>query len=229
MKAYWQTLAGRFAALSKREKGLIAAAVLALVGFGGYAVWVDPARTALTASRAQAAQHESGIAALEGQVATLQAQMKDPDAANKMALAEVQAQKAEVDRSLQQFDRILIPPQRVPQLLRSLLARHRGLDLVALKTLPPLPVNERHSVVDAAGKPAANSANIPRQGNVFQHGIEIKVAGNYADLLAYVSELEGSSQKLAFGKMSLSVTAYPRSELTLTVYTFSLDPVWLVV
>jgi MSHA biogenesis protein MshJ len=226
MKAFWQTLAGRFAALSNREKSLVAAAVFALVGFGGYAVWVDPARTALAASRTQVAQHQSGIAALEGQVATLQAQMKDPDAANKMALAEVQAQKAEVDRSLEQFDRILIPPQRMPQLLRSLLARHRGLELVALKTLPLI---ERHSMVVTAGKPAADAGGRQRQGNVFQHGMEITVAGNYADLLAYVSELEGSSQKLAFGKMSLSVTAYPRSELTLTVYTFSLDPVWLVV
>jgi MSHA biogenesis protein MshJ len=224
MKAFWQTLAGRFAALSNREKGLVAAAVLALVGLGGYAVWVDPARTALVASRAQAAQHQSGIAALEGQMAMLQEQMKDPDAANKLALAEVQAQKIEVDRSLQQFDRILIPPQRMSQLLRSLLARHRGLDLVAMKTLPLI---ERHSMVAAAGKPA--DAGRLRQSNVFQHGIEITVAGNYADLLAYVSELEGASQKLAFGKMSLSVTAYPRSELTLTVYTFSLDPVWLVV
>jgi MSHA biogenesis protein MshJ len=225
MKAFWQTLAGRFAALSNREKGMVAAAVVALVGFGGYAVWVDPARTVLAASRVQAAQHQSGIAALEGQMATLQEQMKDPDAANKLALAEVQAQKAEVDRSLQQFELILIPPQRMPQLLRSLLARHRGLDLVAMKTLPMV---ERHSIVAVAGK-AADAGGRQRQGNVFQHGMEITVAGNYADLLAYVSELEGSSQKLAFGKMSLSVTAYPRSELTLTVYTFSLDPVWLVV
>jgi MSHA biogenesis protein MshJ len=229
MNALWQKLAGRFAALSKRENGLVAAEVLAVVVFGGYAVWVDPARTALAALRTQATQHQTEIAVLEGQVATLQGQMKDPDAANKIVLAEVQAQKAEVDRSLQQFDRILIPPERVPQLLRSLLARHRGLELVALKTLSPVVVSERRLVVDASGKPVASSANILRQGNVFQHGIEIKVAGSYADLLAYVSELEGASQKLMFGKMSLSVTAYPRSELTLTVYTFSLDPIWLVV
>jgi MSHA biogenesis protein MshJ len=66
-------------------------------------------------------------------------------------------------------------------------------------------------------------------GNIHKHGIEIRMAGNYLDLLAYVADLESLPQKLLWGNMALTVTAYPRSELTLTVYTLSLDPTWLVV
>ncbi len=66
-------------------------------------------------------------------------------------------------------------------------------------------------------------------GNIYKHGIEIKLAGGYGDLLAYVADLEASPQKLLWGGMRLTVKQFPVSELTLTVYTLSLDSIWLVV
>jgi MSHA biogenesis protein MshJ len=65
--------------------------------------------------------------------------------------------------------------------------------------------------------------------NIFRHGLEIRVAGSYADLLAYVAELERSPQRLLWGGINLAVIVYPRSELTLTVYTLSRERDWLAV
>ena len=48
-------------------------------------------------------------------------------------------------------------------------------------------------------------------------------------LVAYVAELENSPQKLLWGGIRLAAREYPVSELTLTVYTLSLDSTWLVV
>jgi MSHA biogenesis protein MshJ len=82
------------------------------------------------------------------------------------------------------------------------------------------------------GKPAEGKSAVavmPEAGsNIFKHGIEIKIAGSYNDLLAYVSALEASPQKLLWGGMSLS-SQYPVSELTLTVYSLSLEAIWLAV
>jgi MSHA biogenesis protein MshJ len=64
-------------------------------------------------------------------------------------------------------------------------------------------------------------------GNIYKHGIELKVAGSYSALLAYLSELEKESGRLLWGRMELSVEAYPRSILTLKVYTLSLTKDWL--
>ncbi|MDO9244269.1 MAG: hypothetical protein Q7U32_10740, partial [Rhodocyclaceae bacterium] len=77
-------------------------------------------------------------------------------------------------------------------------------------------------------KPGATTASMPG-GNIYKHGIEIKLAGNYQDLLAYVNELEASPQKLLWGNLRLAVKKHPVSELTLIVYTLSLDSIWLVV
>jgi hypothetical protein len=44
-----------------------------------------------------------------------------------------------------------------------------------------------------------------------------------------VAELENAPQRLLWDRLSLQVIAHPRNELTLTVYTLSRHPDWLVV
>jgi MSHA biogenesis protein MshJ len=165
---------------------------------------------------------------LEAQLIGARAQIRDPDAANKAALAETRAQLADAEAAVRQFDGVLVSPQRAPQLLQSLLVQHRGLELLALSTLPPMPLMSAPAA-PKDGKPEAPPAAAPRAGQIQKHGIEVRVAGGYLDLLAYVSELENLPQKLIWGRMALEVKAYPRSELTLTLYTLSLDTTWLVV
>jgi MSHA biogenesis protein MshJ len=224
MSAGWNTLVARYAALNVRERGMVAAAVLLVVGMGGYSIWVDPPRARAAALRQQVAQQQQEVVTLNTQLAQLQASLTDPDAATKTALAEIKAQLATLDSERMAYDRVLVPPHRVPQLLQSLLARHRGLELVGMRTLEPVPLIERKKDADAKATTKAEPG-----GNIFKHGIEIKVAGSYADLLAYVAELERSPHKLLWHRISLAVKEYPRSELTLTVYTLSLDSAWLVV
>ncbi|HEX8987411.1 MAG TPA: hypothetical protein VF816_05580 [Rhodocyclaceae bacterium] len=229
MKARWQALEAKFAALQQREKIVVSAATVLGVVMLGYQFWVDPAASRASTLQAQLAKDKVAIVADQAEVARLTAQIKDRDAPNREALAKVKADLAEVDRQLQEYERVLLPPERVQEVLRSMLTRHKGLDLLSLQTLAPAPlVAESEPPADAKGAapktpPAGKSDSIHRQG------IEIRIAGNYLDLLAYVAELEQLPQKMLWGNMTLRVTAYPTSELTLTVYTLSPDSRWLVV
>lgn len=224
MSAIWQTMNARYAALNNRERGMVAAAILLAVGMGGYSLWVDLPRTRMVALKQQIGQQQQEAATLRTQLTQLKSSLTDPDAATKAALAEIKAQLTALDGERMAFDRILVPPHRVPQLLRSLLARHKGLELVSMRTLEPVPLIERPRSTDVKAAVAAEGG-----GNIFKHGIEIRVTGSYADLLAYVTELERSPHKLLWHRISLAAKEYPRSELTLTVYTLSLDSAWLVV
>jgi MSHA biogenesis protein MshJ len=232
MNARWQAFSARYAALNRREQTMVAMAVVLAAGMGGFTAWVDSPKTRAATLEKQIVQQQLEATALRTQVAELKARITDPDAARKAALVDARAQLAALDRDRKTYNSILVPPQRVPQLLQSLLARHRGLELIDMRTLEPASLLARRparaeGAMDAAGPPA--SAAQPKNGGIFRHGIEIRVAGGYADLLAYVAELERSPQKLLWEKMSLVVKEYPRSELTLTVYTLSLDSTWLVV
>lgn len=229
MMEQWRALSARFAALQPREKYLICAAVLVVIMLGGYSVWVDPALARKAVAEKQIAQYRADMTTLGAQVAALQAQLKDPDAASRAAIAESRQRLTELDRQLSGFGKELVPPERMALLLQALLSRHRGLELVSLRTLPPLPVIPAQA--DKAGtKPTeAGKAEAPDSGNIYKHGIEIKLAGGYQDLLNYLGEMESSPQRLLLGRMNLEVTRYPRVELTVTVYTLSLDRTWLVI
>jgi MSHA biogenesis protein MshJ len=221
LKEHWLDWSARFAALQQREKLMVAGAVLFAILFGGYTFWIEPAQLKKSRLQKTIAQQRDEQAQLATQLAALIRQTGDPDAANRAELERMEKRIAETRRDIQGFDRLLVPPEQAPTLLQALLARHRGLNLVSLTTLPPRPLIEKTANADE--KPAVSAG-----GNIYRHGIEIKVVGSYLDLLAYVAELEGNAQKLLWDGMHLSST-YPVSELTLTVYTLSLESAWLVV
>jgi MSHA biogenesis protein MshJ len=226
MNALWRNLTERYAALKQREQLLVGVAALAVLFFLLLTVWVDPPAKRAAAMRAQLAGQEKELAALQAQVAGLKSQLVDPDAANRKALAELQGRLAAIEGEIISLDDKLVPPQKMGKVLQTMLSHHRGLALVSLRSLAPEPLLVPPDEKKNAGE---KSAVAVRQENIWRHGLEIRVAGSYADLLAYVAELERAPQRLLWGGMALKVTAWPKSELTLTVYTLSRERDWLAV
>ena len=206
---------------------MVAAAMVVATGFLILTFWVDPAvrRGGELRAGLDARRHE--LAVLDQQTVTLKSQLENPDAGERRQLAELQARLGALDARIGQLDDKLVPPQRMGQVLQAVLAKHRGLALASLRSLPPepllaLPADNNNGA--AGGKPGA-----PHGENIYRHGLEVRLAGSYADLLGYVAELERTPQRLLWGGMTLNAAAYPRNELTLTVYTLSRDRDWLAV
>lgn len=227
-QARWQAWSQRFAGLQPREKTLIVAATVVAVLFGGYSLWIEPGQMKADSLKKTLAQQQAEQAQLQEQVAALAVRNSDPDSANRAALQRLREEVGGIEREIGAFGHTLVPPQRMPALLQSLLTRHRGLTLVSLTTLPPRPLIAAPAAGKDDAKPAEGKSARPG-GNLYTHGIEIKVTGGYQDLLAYVAELDASPQKLMRGGMRLAVKQHPVSELTLTVYTLSLESTWLIV
>ena len=64
---------------------------------------------------------------------------------------------------------------------------------------------------------------------MYKHGVQITVRGSYADLTQYMAALENLPTRMFWGMAKMNVVQYPTSELTLTLYTLSLDKTWLQV
>jgi MSHA biogenesis protein MshJ len=233
MKRRFAELAAKFNVLQKREKQLVSLTVVVVIVMGGFSFWVEPAQLRADGLRKEIARQKNQAQQVEAQLATLTQQLKDPNAPVKAALADVRSQIAAADRVLREYDKNLVPADQMPQLLQALFARHRGVELVSLQTLPPAPLLAAAPAKPEAGaeaktaKPAGATPPTAKGSGIVKHGIEIRMAGGYLDLLGYLTELENLPQKLLWGRMALA-SAYPRSELTLTVYTLSLDSVWMV-
>jgi MSHA biogenesis protein MshJ len=76
-----------------------------------------------------------------------------------------------------------------------------------------------------AAAPGDNPA--PFAGNLYRHGLELRVSGSYADLGAYVAALERLRPRLLWSGLELDATRHPKVELKLKLYTLSLEKAWL--
>ena len=178
---------------------MVSGAVLLVILLGGYSFWIEPAQIQKTRLHKAIAQQQTEQAQLTAQLAALAAQAGDPDAINRTVLAQLQQQLLATEHDIHDFDGLLVAPAQAPALLQTLLAKHRGLTLISLTTLAPQPLIAR----------SAEKTDIAAGGNIYKHGIEIKLAGGYHDLLAYVDDLEKGKQKLLRGSMNLAVQKHP--------------------
>ncbi len=221
-----KTLAVRFGKLKMNERRLILIGAVTGVLLLGYLLLIEPPMLDGEAKRRLLAQHRGELVTLEEQLAGLRAQAANPDARLRQDLASRKKQLESAENDLKPLSESLVAPAQMPHLLQSLLSKHKNLTLVRLNTLP----------VSALLKPA--SASQPARGaaessaaslGIYRHGIEITVAGSYADLTAYADELRRVTPRLLWSAMDLKVVEYPRSEMTFTLYTLSLDLPWLAV
>jgi MSHA biogenesis protein MshJ len=239
LAARWTEWRDRFAALTKRERAIVAFAVIVGGGFLIFYFAIDPAlQKARTATRAAAAANAE-LAQQQAMAAMLKAQNADPDAPNRQRLAQARQQLVAAGERLARFEAGMVPPARMQAFLEGLLARKPSIELLGLKTLPVTlvgaPVKEEAappSNVARNATPAAvaaePTASAPGDG-IYQHGIEIKLAGGYNDLLNYLAELERMPQRVMWNSVSLTVDKHPRNIMVLRVYTLSLDRNWLSV
>ena len=236
--AQWTQWAAKFAALSRRERAIV---VFALLFGGGFLVFnfgIDPfLQKARNATRAEAVARNE-LEQQQASLAVLTAQNADPDAPNRRRLAQIRQELTAVSARLSSFEAGMVPPARMQAFLEGLLARNRSIELLGLKTLPVTQVGAAAAAdkAEAAGgakapgaKDSGRDRSVQTDDGIYQHGIEIRLAGSYNDLLNYLSELERMPQRMMWNSVSLTVEKYPRNVMVLRVYTLSLDRNWLVV
>lgn len=220
MKAQWEQWMARLDALQPRERVMVGFGLLAVLWAVFDGLLLTPMLSKQKLYRQEITTHQNEVAQFQQQIQlmTLASQV-DPDVGRKQQLAQLKQQLAEKDTQLQAAQQQLIAPERMPRVLESLLLNDKTVKLVSLTTMPV------GGLMDAAAAPAGEGK--PTDFGIYKHGFEIKLEGGYLDLMRYVSVLERSPWHMLWGGMSLDATAYPKSTLTLTLYTLSLDKAWL--
>lgn len=219
MKFALGRLAARFDALDARERLLVFAAALAAVGFAVQALMIEPALRESTRLRDQLAQQEKVLTALTAANQSLLAARSDPDAA---ARARIEQGKRELEELTQRMGTIvaaLVPADRMPALLQSLLDHEPRLSVMELKSLALAPLTAKPTPPSPADAADADG--------MFKHGIELTAQGTYGDLYRYVARLERGPFQMYWSGATLDASAYPRGRLTLRLYTVSADRSWM--
>ena len=160
---------------------------------------------------------------VQAQIASLvQAKQADVNSPQRERIRALRQQIADGDAYLKSRRDKLVPPEKMAQLLEQVLNRNGRLQLVALETLPVSLLVE-----PSAETAAAQLASSEKQ--IYKHGVKITVRGSYADLVQYLTALEKLPTQMFWGVAKMGVVKHPTVELTLTLYTLSLDKTWVQV
>lgn len=230
MRQYWDRLADRVDALSLRERVLVflmvAAVALALMNV----LLLNPLLAKQTRLAGQMKQDEGRLEAVHAQVqALVRESTGGADAARQERLPILKQKIAQADDALRDMQKGLVPPDRMAALLRDILQHEGRLQMVSLKTLPASSILDAAAQKDMPAEKAKTGASPAEGPLVYRHGVEVVVRGEYKELLDYLVRLEGLKWQMFWGKAELKVEEYPRSALTLTLYTLSLDKTWLAI
>jgi len=234
LKAAWQKYAAKIDALSQRERIIVFAAAVVVVGFLMDQLFIDASAKRVTALTAQMQQQQSELQALRLQVQQLEQAAADPDAAARAHRDSLQKQVAEIGEAIVGVQHDLVPAQKMNRLLQDVLGRNPRLQLIAMRTLPVTTLTAESSPTPSSGPapaaPPATPASTAAAGdNIFKHGVEITLQGSYGDLHDYLLRLERLPWRMFWARAQLSTEDYPRLTLKITVYTLSLDKAWLEV
>jgi len=232
MREQWEKLRSKIDSLSLRERVLIfsAAAFLLVALING--VMLDPLFGQQKRMSDQLVQQQEKIKEIHAQIeALLQAKKSEESSPQRQRLKQLRQRLAEGEAYVRGRKDRLVQADRIAGLLEQVLSRNGRLQLVKLQTLPVTPLVEEADSKNAGrtdvadGRTDAGPEAAGKQ--IFKHGVRITVRGSYPDMLEYLVALERLPSRMFWGMAQMTVVKYPVAELTLTVYTLSLDKTWL--
>jgi MSHA biogenesis protein MshJ len=217
-------LVERLDAFSLRERALIFGAGVALLYVAWHSLLMDPLTARGKAAELHLADARSQMAMSE-QIRSAVAQ--DPAVEAALRNGALAARLAVLDANLNSVAHGYVAPERMTELLRSLLSEQRGLTLVSLTNLPveslSLPSVSKQA---AASTPAAIA---PDDRGPFLHPVEMVVEGDYGSVVVYLRALEALPWRIHWQRVELTAGDYPVNRVRIVIGALSLSRYWMTV
>ena len=220
-------LCTRIDELTLRERAIIFIAILVVLFLGWYSYFMDPLMKEEKRLLTQLSNKRGQLQTLNTQFENMTGKTRaDKDAMNRQRIAQLKQQIADMGVELKTATASLVTPQDMPEILRLVLNKSRGLTLLKLTGLggTPLLVKTQGTESKNGGRPGAVKDGL---GGAYKHGMKIQFQGDFYETLDYIRALEGLRQGFFWDEINFEVKDYPDSVTTLTLYTLSLNPDWI--
>jgi MSHA biogenesis protein MshJ len=207
----------KFYTLSAREQLLVVLVLGVAIYFVFESLVFEPQRT-----RNMVLMNSQAV--LASQAKTLRTEILTAGQSDDV-LSKAQAEHAQLKQQMAMLDAIVGGMQgntpQVGDLARRVLKDYPRVTLDSLKTLPVKAL----IVATPAKKDAAGAAVAAPVKDIYKHGVELEIHGNYLDLLAYLKNLESTSKNVFWSDMKLHTVKYPETSLRVTIFILSDQPV----
>ena len=131
-----------------------------------------------------------------------------------------------LEDEIKQNSSLFVSPKDASTLVDQIISKKGALKLVSLQK-NPVSFEEDEGKISSGTLSNSSGQLSDKKHRIYRHSITLSVKGRYSDLLQYLQRLEKLPWKLYFENVSLETKKYPHSELTMNVYSLSMDRVWI--
>lgn len=226
---WWESLAARIDALTLRERAFIMAGLLAVTYFAWTGFHVQPMERQRLQMKTRQEQLSAEIAGLNATAQALLAQARtDPNEVFRSELESLKLQLAQLNNELAGTTDHLVPPQQMARMLQAVLQGIQDLRLERVLSLGSSPlVPEVQAAATAARGKAVGPPGPESSGKVYKHGVRLTLQGSYFGVLDFMRKLETLEWKFFWDSVEFRIVDYPDAVVEITLYTISLEPVWI--
>jgi len=219
----WSELKDKTADLSLRERAILAIVLVVVVIF----IWLETVYGKVETSQKQIERTKSELmlqsmtqADRFSELTTLLAH--DPNEPLKQKQVELNEQLVSLREQIEFRLSHLIAPEKMADVMQSVLSDYKGLKLISARNLPvePLLINDKRE------KKQKTKHSEPQQAVIFAHGFEMVLSGSYFQTLEFLQRLE-QMRGFYWQKLDYQVEKYPNAKITLHLNTLSLEEDWI--
>lgn len=225
----------QYAALNTRMKRVVMSGVVAILYFILDTAVIQPLMDEYSEVTRQIEQAKAETKLLGMEILNL----KNQSGVNT-ALS-IEEQIKQYKKNIQQLDQQIattakkfVDPEEMAQLVERLLIETKKVHLLSLNKLPaklisvriPDSIPTQATKVNNAINKSTNNTSAQKY-DLYKHSIQFTIKGRYADLLRCLEQLEALPWQINWDSAALNTKEYPDSELSIVIYTLSLDSTWL--
>jgi MSHA biogenesis protein MshJ len=213
----YRKLSGKFHKMSLREQLLILICGLVVLIMLMYTFLLEPLLDNSEKLHQNSVSTEKEIATLVDQVTQLSEKLKtDPNDPVNARIALLKREIHNITMQLEAQTNNLVPANKMAGMLESVLAGSKGLKLIELQSIAPLPILLEQPEDDEE----------PKAG-LYRHGVTLVFEGRYFDIQQYLEKLEALPWKFYWKKFDYIVGDYPTASVELEIYTLSTNKAFI--
>jgi MSHA biogenesis protein MshJ len=213
----YKNLSSKFLKISVREQLLILFCGLVFVILMMYTFLLESLLDNTQKLQKNSINVEKEISVLTVQVAKLYNKLKtDPNESVIARIAVLKRQIQDITRQIEAQTDHLVPANKMASMLESVLTGSKGLKLIELQSIPPVPILLGQS----------ETSNEPQYA-LYRHGVSLEFEGSYFDIQRYLEKLESMPWQFYWKKFDYLVGDYPTASVELEIYTISTNKAFI--
>lgn len=224
----FQELQDKWMRLSKRERWMVFGA--GLIGVLGVmdTFMLEPMRQQINQAQAQKVKFEEDVAKSKQQVTKLKASNGGVNGLQQAEINDIQDKLKQQQAAMLDTTALMVKSTEILPLLKTVLKKHDDVEVVNLESLPLEDFIQKHvSKADPAAPVGLNpSALNDGLAKIYQHTFKLTVRGNYLSVMNYAYDLKKHAGVLSWESAEMKAV-YPKTELTIHLYTLSMQNSWL--